>query len=290
MATHERLDVVTIEYLLQNKKRSWESGLVILDSRETAEVGLRKLAGYKYLSAPVRFESDNKWRIIDVVDIAVALLSKTHSMSSPLGDICNVSGNDKLVVVEAERSILDGIEAMVKNNVHRVLVIKDNKPLDLFSQMDVIRWVVRNYDQIPESLRNQTAGNLQSMVVYVASTKEPVANAFRKMIEHKINGLAVVDEHGILVANLGIADLRGLQPENFEKMLSDTVEKFVHEMRQFLQKPPVVAQSGDKFENVLKMMQAEHIHRVFIINEHKKPTGVISSTDVMSYLLKSLRG
>jgi len=281
--THEPLNVVTIQYLVSTKKRPLESGLLVLDRHETLENALRKLSGYKILSAPVRFE--NRYKIFSLMDALVALIGSSTSLQSTVGDLCELSASGEYATIESSDTILQGIDALVKNQVHRIIVVRDGIPSDILSQMDIVVWLVKNYDQIPSSLRTSTLGQLKSLHMFTCSDSEPILDAFKRMIEKKVSGLAVVNQEGSLVAHLGASDLRGIMPDKFQHLFRHSVDHFLQETKHYLMKPPITVSTEDSFENALKLMQQNHVHRVFVLDQHQKLVGAFSTTDVCCYLM-----
>jgi CBS domain-containing protein len=77
-----------------------------------------------------------------------------------------------------------------------------------------------------------------------------------------------------------------LTPENFHSLLSLNVGRFLEETQQY-HKLPVFVHYGDHVDTVAKAMRNNHIHRVFVVDDNKKPVGVISSSDLVNLLTSS---
>jgi CBS domain-containing protein len=52
-------------------------------------------------------------------------------------------------------------------------------------------------------------------------------------------------------------------------------------------RPPVTATPADTLSSVVELLCAAHVHRVHIVDAHRKPIGVVTSMDVLRVLLSS---
>jgi CBS domain-containing protein len=50
-------------------------------------------------------------------------------------------------------------------------------------------------------------------------------------------------------------------------------------------KPPVVTTLGDTIETLMNKFVQHKVHRVYIVDNNMIPTGIISMTDIMQFLL-----
>jgi len=66
------------------------------------------------------------------------------------------------------------------------------------------------------------------------------------------------------------------------------VEKLpTDEVRRFMTPDPVTAQSATSIRVLARMMIDAHIHRIIVVDEGRRPIGVVSSTDVLAALAYS---
>jgi len=66
------------------------------------------------------------------------------------------------------------------------------------------------------------------------------------------------------------------------------VEKLpTDEVRQFMTPDPVTAQAATSIRDLARMMIDAHIHRVIVVDEGRRPIGVVSSTDLLAVLAYS---
>jgi 5'-AMP-activated protein kinase regulatory gamma subunit len=91
--------------------------------------------------------------------------------------------------------------------------------------------------------------------------------------------LAVVDGSGALVAQLSASDLRGLYEEHFPHLLH-SVARFLkeHSPHSFELKTCTLKST---FEEVVRTLVESRIHRLWITDDHRRPVGSVSVSDIV---------
>jgi len=114
------------------------------------------------------------------------------------------------------------------------------------------------------------------------------------MLDHRVNSLAVVNNDGQLVDSISIRDLKGIGPEaEMFIRLWDPICEFKKKVRskiphcQTLPRVPVCVLPTDSLESVIKLMETDAVHLVFVVKDQltKRPVNVISQSDVLNYVL-----
>jgi CBS domain-containing protein len=118
---------------------------------------------------------------------------------------------------------------------------------------------------------------------FSVSLSTPAIYAFMIMREENVTGLAVVDEHSRIRANISASDLKGIGLESMQK-LSMSVRSFLNQQAksngtEIL--PPVTCTPDDTFAEVIHTMVLKHVHRVYVVNQHHRPLSVITGTIVL---------
>jgi len=72
--------------------------------------------------------------------------------------------------------------------------------------------------------------------------------------------------------------------EAFPQLMKLTVQQFLEETKQQLQKQVVTCLEETTFLEVMKLMHKNHIHRVYILDQLRKPIGVMTSLDIVTLL------
>lgn len=212
---------------------------------------------------------------------------------------------------------------------HRILIFDERGIVtNIISQTDVLRYIYKHMESLGR-LRYQTVHQLElsTKPVLVAQANLPALEAFRKMNEENVSGVAIVDSvDGKLVANLSISDLRGLTPAIFgslalplseflkreeqeqefqERMRMVKLEQMQH--KEYRAVPPpqdyhgettatrtsatvarraphhalVSCRSYTTVEEVIRLMLTKKVHRVYEVDDHFRPIGVVTLTDVL---------
>jgi len=116
----------------------------------------------------------------------------------------------------------------------------------------------------------------------------PAINAFIQMHKANLSSLAVEDEKGNIVDNLSASDLKGLLRAKLPQ-LREPLESFLSTSRGLSGKPReglVSCDANTSLGDVLKKIDKEDVHRVYVLDAQGKPTGVLSLTDILLHLPK----
>jgi len=171
----------------------------------------------------------------------------------------------------------------------RVVVVDDfvtNKPVGLVSKMDIVRALFQWGEIFPQNLKHVPVGHVMSPQVLTARSNERVFDAITKAMKNRFTGIAIVDNDDMMTAVLSLSDLVGLTADNFHHLLRMSVGQFLHETKKALLKMPVIVKYEDHFEQAVKLMYQNHVHRVFVLDKGGKPIGVLSPTDVLEFLAR----
>jgi len=194
-------------------------------------------------------------------------------------------------------SLIHTIEILARENSRRVPFMDGNK---------IIKGIVTNsmcislLDQNMYKLASIRTKTVSSMLVGMKDTmvsvkpSDSALDAFKRMIEHDVIGLPVINEDGELINNLSIRDLRILGGSlNHFLRLYLTVATFKQicsdEFKRQTPPKPIFVLPSDTFEDVIRAMDDGNIHRVYVANlndkGHPVPTHVISQRDVLRFLI-----
>jgi CBS domain-containing protein len=294
MQEHSPLSTVVAGQLLVEFKDRDMFKLVTLNNHETVETALRKLAGFKFLSAPVNVSGSMK--IIDLVDIASALVScddLKKCFALPIAQVCDLSSaeDNEYKLFDQRTNLLEIANYLSKGNHHRVLVVDmedDNKPVGIISQMDIARWLAKHAENVPVALRTLDAKNIMAPNPLCVREGDMALSALQKCVKHHYSGVGVVANNGSLVANISLSDLRGLVPETGNR-LKLPVMRFLNETHLVVKEPVTVA-ADTPFTGLVKLLCQNHIHRLYVVDNDRKPTGLISLTSLLEVLFRYTEG
>jgi CBS domain-containing protein len=268
--------------------------LVSLRPDETLASALRKLHGYKLTTVPVMEEHTAKAfqsaYMLDLMDLALYIVEtdgRADMFNTRVDHIANSERREGEKGVPFVRSDATFGEAFRSLHHHRRVLVIDqatDRPIGMLSPTDVIRWVLEHQKHCPAEILAKPVSDLKcSTIAITAKQNEPMSEALRKFVGEGKSGIGVTDDHGRLVGNLSLADLRCLTPENAHTLLRLNVGAFLSETRK-VPKEAVTCRPSTSLLETMRLLQRNHIHRVFVTDEQEKPLYVFSSSDVIRNL------
>lgn len=109
--------------------------------------------------------------------------------------------------------------------------------------------------------------------------------AFEKMSQYNLSGLAVVDNEGKIIHNTSATDIKmWLIASN---SLEDTIERFLINIRKLsynAKYPIAFCLLNDKLGKAFGKLQATRYHRLWVVDKDHIPTGVFALTDIFRLL------
>jgi CBS domain-containing protein len=127
-----------------------------------------------------------------------------------------------------------------------------------------------------------SVGRICTRVVVTAEPGESVAAAARRMAEHDVGTLAVLDPAG---RALGIATDRDIAL--FCVGRGQDPEKLA--LREIMSGPPVAVRESTPIENALAEMAAARVRRVLVLGDDDALIGILALDDVLELLAEEFR-
>jgi len=279
--------------------------LVKTKYEESVEDLLKKLQEAKVTSAIVmdpQIGGSGVLGFVDVVDVLTHVLEvasqskdvKSENMMNlrwegkifgwqNVGSIANISRLNSLETISSNDSILEVAQRMGQG-VHRMAVIDDNSLVSIISQSDIIKFIITKTLHIGNKiLKKMNQSGLSALGVAAVRWDVSVVDGIRYMRDYKASGVPVVNLEGKIICNFSATDLLSLSESNFHYVnlpIYDFLVKF-----QGTPKAPVTAFAGDTVESVMLKFAVHQIHRIYIVDEMDRPIGIISMTDILSWLM-----
>ncbi|XP_042496873.1 SNF1-related protein kinase regulatory subunit gamma-1 [Macadamia integrifolia] len=131
---------------------------------------------------------------------------------------------------------------------------------------------------------------------------EPVLQAFKLMRAKRIGGIPVVEGNGRkVVGNISIRDVRFLltAPEIYNDHRSITAKNFLTAIRKYLEehqedspllRGTITCRKDNTLEEVIRRLDTEKIHRIYVVDEDENLEGVITLRDIISKLVHEPHG
>lgn len=280
--------------------------LVYASYTEDVRTLLQKLSEANVVSAIITDpEKPGVFGFVDVFDLLVYVLEVTKESSdltkestenlkwegkcfsrAEAGPLTNFSQNDPYVTVSANTSLLEVVKILA-SEVHRVAVVdstQKERVLNVVSQSDVVKFLTKRGVWIGSKLEKPISEvGLGPLGVSAVKDDTPTVEVLRYMKRLAVRGVPVVDRNNRLIANFSASDLLGLTEESFP-LLALNVKDFLYRMYGF-PKPPIFCKINDSVETIMLKFAVHKVHRIYVVNDTMQPTGIITLTDIMQFLL-----
>jgi CBS domain-containing protein len=168
-------------------------------------------------------------------------------------------------------SLLQALELFANTDLHRIPVLTRNGRITgILTQSMMISLLQQNKHMLTELLQ-EPVRNLEPFLSPVALTvreSDKAIEAFKKMAEENVSGVAVVNSLGELIDTVSIRDLRGIGTNAAKwRRLALSVAEFKRLARADFarQTPeqPLYVKPTDTLDSVLKLMDDGNIHRIW---------------------------
>ncbi|KND02960.1 uncharacterized protein SPPG_02036 [Spizellomyces punctatus DAOM BR117] len=195
-----------------------------------------------------------------------------------------------------ERDFRDTLEATMvafARGIHRALITDamGAKNPYLLTQSDIIRHVHAHPESVTPSidldlpikvslLKPLTA---QKHVVTMRD-RDTAIQGFAILREKKVAALPVVNDNGLIVANLSASDLRGITRIGLTELEKPVLEYLKSKSSTGQIKTPVVCTPDHTLRDIIGFLVGNHIHRVWVVEtlEDLRPIGVVSQSDIIA--------
>jgi len=202
-----------------------------------------------------------------------------------------LSGRNRFVPVDDTASLLDVANLLKNKDVHRVPIVdKDRKLVDIISQSAVVNLVQKNAAKFQDVLGHplEQVGLSHKQVVTVHE-KSPAIDCFKVLNTKNLYGVGVVDDQGSLVGQTSSSDLKLWLANPVFQHLDMPIVEWLNVIRRqnLVDKPPViVVQPNDTLGHTIGKLAATKMHRIFVVDDKRRPLGVVSLRDVLAKLLQ----
>lgn len=314
--SHDPLGHVFSKYLYHEHRE--HRALITVGADATALECLRIMKKEKLLCLPVMnlHHEDRVIGLIDVMDISayvVTLYDRTKGKELESGaqfnfdtvfntflegrkatDLMNYSGRNFCyplaedvsfrVVLVSLCGLCHRIPILEKPSLKEILEKKRHTPLKQFvTRTDMLNFVNENLEFWGDSLDVPIhTANCHTCDPKTVLDSKITIDAFREMTLNHISAVAVIDNEGRLTGNLTARDVKYLleSPQNLiELPLSEFLSKVENRHSNY-----ALCHTTNTMKHALTLMKGAAVHRVWIVDEHRRPIGVLSISDVCRFL------
>jgi len=295
-----------------------QNGVIFIAKRTDLVIDVWKgLVRHNFLSVPVLQKTGNKYYgFIDLADILLYVVehfgkvklesSEDYWKLVEEDDLFKKRTVNDLMVYPINRrnpfhpllkgfSLFSAMEALAREKgLHRVPVIDENRKLvGLITQSHIIEFL-HKYIGMIGSKKDKPVGHCKDAIRNVWSIHEDqmALDAFRMMSSHGVNGLAVVNTEGKLVGNISVRDLKAIGTDGrMFTRLNQSIKNFLPKLKKDFgseDRPhkAVTLKPTDTIESAIRMLVTNKVHRLYIIDDAKKPIGIMSLKDVLMNIIE----
>lgn len=279
----------------------WTS-VIMAKTNESVATVFRRLIDNGILAMPLYDDATSRYiAFVDVFDVLAYIvevigvpidtneewLMRNDFVSTPCTVLPNRSMRNPWSVIHEEASVQTAINAMSETGLARLAVTDSQGNLvSMLTQTRLVRYLSNRISEMgPISkfpLRQFGLG--KSPVVSIKDT-EPAINAFLKIYQFNIGGVAVLDTDGRVIGNISITDLKdmGYSLDMFRKMFIPALE-FINRKIEGADIPKVVWVTKDsEIQEVFHLFRTHWIHRVYLVDKNtKRPIDVVSASDLIN--------
>ena len=212
--------------------------------------------------------------------------------------------------IYSNNSTFHAVEALALGKAHRTVILNNRwskKVENVFTQSMFLSELRQRLHLISPMLKNKPVSDMTKpfQIVQSINQNDKAINAFNKMKTMNVNGLAIVDDEGVLKGTISTRDIRGIGNggTTFSKLFlsvsefKDYVrEKFplapkMHYPQGKLPMTALYVTPSNTFVDVVNKMRDGNIHRVFVCSKSSVNAGapvpdkVITQSDILQTVL-----
>jgi CBS-domain-containing membrane protein len=229
---------------------------------------------------------------------------KTRGESSKAGvfTVSYLAARNPFVSLTDDATLMEVCKVCADRHCHRVPIVDHTtgKCTRILSQSVLVKYLVEHLlaENKSASLKNFFNQNLQAAnfpykrQVMTAPDTATASEVFELMDSHRLSGIAIVDkDDGALIGNTSATDIKmAVAVDDGEVAdLGLNVLSYLSAVRQEdtskeTRYPSTNVKESSTLGHAVKLLAKTGYHRVFVVDAEMKPIGVVSVTDVVSFL------
>jgi len=248
------------------------------------------LTAFAFQPVFTEFNTDMKLSELKEETLKKVVEAQHAVLRSSISEFLGLSSEGKRLWVFSEKDTLDKLFDAFCVGVHRVLVahnLRSTPYWTFITQMDVLRWLKNQsfqcdsmfHEVFLQPISSLSLGTMNDKV-FTFSCEHSAIRGFRFMLQHnELSALPIVDKSGKLIDTLSASDFRGVNLENLKDTLLPVCD-FLKKARGKMEFDLVMGTADEPLYSIVDKVMVHGHHRVWIV-DGKKPTGVVSLTDII---------
>merc|ERR1711874_162200 len=195
-----------------------------------------------------------------------------------------------LIYINPDASLYDAIRILIHNKIHRlpVLDVNNGNVLYILTHKRILRFLFLYILDMPQAKFLQKSIidlNIGTYLgVEVAYEETPIIEALHKFVNKRVSALPIVDKEGRLVDIYAKFDVINLAAEKTYSNLDITLKEANKHRNEWFEGVHKCKQDESLFAVMERIVKAE-VHRLVVVDDDNKVTGVISLSDILNYLV-----
>jgi len=195
-----------------------------------------------------------------------------------------------LIYIHPDASLYDAIKMLIHNKIHRLPVLdqRNGNVLYILTHKRILRFLFLYIHDMPQakylqhSILDLKIGTYD--LVEVASEETPIIEALHKFVNKRVSALPIVDKEGRLVDIYAKFDVINLAAEKTYSNLDISLKAANQHRNEWFEGVHKCKQDESLFAVMERIVKAE-VHRLVVVDDDNKVTGVISLSDILNFLV-----
>ncbi|XP_060645758.1 uncharacterized protein LOC132784269 isoform X4 [Drosophila nasuta] len=195
-----------------------------------------------------------------------------------------------LVSIGPDASLYDAIKILIHSRIHRLPVIDPatGNVLYILTHKRILRFLFLYINELPKpaymqkSLRDLKIGTYDN--IETADETTSIITALKKFVERRVSALPLVDSEGRLVDIYAKFDVINLAAEKTYNDLDISLRKANEHRNEWFEGVQKCNLDESLYTIMERIVRAE-VHRLVVVDEHRKVIGIISLSDILLYLV-----
>ncbi|KAH8310841.1 hypothetical protein KR044_003186 [Drosophila immigrans] len=195
-----------------------------------------------------------------------------------------------LVSIGPDASLYDAIKILIHSRIHRLPVIDPatGNVLYILTHKRILRFLFLYINELPKpaymqkSLRDLKIGTYDN--IETADETTSIITALKKFVERRVSALPLVDGEGRLVDIYAKFDVINLAAEKTYNDLDISLRKANEHRNEWFEGVQKCNLDESLYTIMERIVRAE-VHRLVVVDEHRKVIGIISLSDILLYLV-----
>jgi CBS domain-containing protein len=173
------------------------------------------------------------------------------------------------ITLEPNRTLYDSRNSLLRYNISRIVVAKDNKPLGIVTEKDISQFL---YREVPNRRLNEIRlDEIMSKKLVTAREEDDLKACAKLMLENKISSIIVIDNNNGLKGIFTKSDLVDAYAKYYPK------KNLVDE---YMTKKVITVAPDENLHMILLLMADMELSRV-VVTRNQKPVGIVTGHDLL---------